>query len=258
MSKDRHQTDSTTTDGLLVVHKPRGIASTRLLYQIRKLTGVRKSGHAGTLDPLAEGVLILCLGRGTKLVESIMHLAKVYSAVVRLDVTNPAHDLELPLEEVNIAGPPELDAVRQAARGLEGHIMQAPPVWSAAKIGGRPAYKLALKGKTEPPPPRPVTVYWIHVQRYAWPELEFEVACARGTYIRALIRDWGRALGAGGVLTFLQRTAVGPFDLAAASTPEEIARRPLGELLVPLDRAKELIQRHHATVPPRPLDRADT
>ena len=258
MSEDRPHTDSATIAGLLVVSKPRGIASTRLLYQIRKLTGVRKSGHAGTLDPLAEGVLILCLGRGTKLVESVMHLAKVYRAVARLDVTNPAHDLELPLEEVEVAGPPALGAVQQAARGLEGHIMQAPPVWSAAKVGGRPAYKLALKGQTDPPPPRPVTVYWIHLHRYVWPELEFEVACARGTYIRALIRDWGRALGAAGVLTFLQRTAVGPFDLAAAHTPEEIASRPLDELLVPFDRAKTLIQQHHAVVPPRPLDRAIT
>jgi len=238
--------------GLLVVDKPVGIPSTRLLYRLRRTTGVRKSGHAGALDPLASGVLILCLGKATKLVEALMHLSKIYRATARLDVTNPGYDLEMDLEPVSVEGPPTAEEVVQAARRFEGPILQAPPTYSSVKIKGVPAYKLAQKNKIERLEPRPVIIHWLVVTRYEWPELDFEVACGRGTYIRSLIRDWGRALKTGGCLTSLRRLAVGPFTTDTAHTPEHIEAKPLAEVLIPLEEAREQISRARAQVPPRP------
>ncbi|UCG34285.1 MAG: tRNA pseudouridine(55) synthase TruB, partial [Phycisphaerales bacterium] len=211
MGKREPDKDSDATpSGLLVLDKPVGIPSTKLLYRVRRLTRVRKSGHAGALDPLASGVLILCLGKATKLTESLMDLAKVYRASARLDVTNPGYDLEMELEAVSVERTPTQDEVLAAALALEGRTMQAPPTYSSVKIGGVSAYKLAQKGRISKLQARPVNVYWIRVRRYSWPELDFEVACGRGTYIRSLIRDLGEALQTGGCLTSLRRVSTGP------------------------------------------------
>ena len=114
------------------------------------------------------------------------------------------------------------------------------------------AYKLAKKNKIERLEPKPVIIHWLVVTRYEWPELDFEVACGRGTYIRSLIRDWGRALKTGGCLTSLRRLAVGPFTTDTAHTPEHIEAKPLAEVLIPLEEAREQISRARAQVPPRP------
>ena len=253
MGKRKPDKDSDAApSGVLVMDKPVGIPSTRLLYRVRRLTGVRKSGHAGALDPLASGVLILCLGKATKLTESLMDLAKVYRATARLDVTNPGYDLEMELEAVPVERPPEKNEVLAAARSLEGRILQAPPAYSSVKIGGVSAYKLAEKGRITRLQARPVNIYWIRVHRYAWPELEFEVACGRGTYIRSLIRDLGESLQTGGCLTSLRRVSTGPFTVEQACTLEDVEQRPLDEVLIPLERAREQIQRFRSMVPPRP------
>lgn len=251
-AKPSGQNEASPPAGLLVVDKPVGIPSTRLLYRMRRVTGVRKSGHAGALDPLAGGVLILCLGRATKLVESLMGLAKVYRATARLDVTNPGYDLEMDLEPVPVERPPTPEQVLHAAERFEGRILQAPPAYSSVKIKGVPAYKLAKKNKLDRLEPKPVIIHWLVVSRYNWPELDFEVACGRGTYIRSLIRDWGRALKTGGCLTSLRRLAVGPFTTETACSLEEIESRPLAELLIPLAEARERITRTRDQVPPRP------
>jgi tRNA pseudouridine55 synthase len=219
---------------------------------VRKLTRVRKSGHAGALDPLASGVLILGLGKATKLTESLMDLAKVYQATARLDVTNPGYDLEMELQDVLVDQPPTRELVLQAASRLEGRVLQAPPTYSSVKIGGVPAYKLAKKNKISSLEPKPVNIYWIVVRRYAWPELNFDVGCGRGTYIRSLIRDWGAALGTGGCLTSLRRLSIGPFTVERAHTADDVEQRPLDELLIPLDRAREQIAEARSQVPPRP------
>lgn len=253
MVKRKPDSDSDVVpSGVLVLDKPLGVPSTRLLYRVRRLTGMRKSGHAGALDPLASGVLILCLGKATKLTESLMDLAKVYRATARLDVTNPGYDLEMELEAVSVERPPTEDEVLAAARTLEGRILQAPPTYSSVKIGGVSAYKLAKKGRITRLQPRPVKVYWIKVHSYSWPELEFEVACGRGTYVRSLIRDLGAALRTGGCLTSLRRVSTGPFTVEQACSLEDIERRPLDDLVIPLERAREQIQRFRSAVPPRP------
>ena len=181
-------------DGVINLHKPIGLTSAKTLYRVRKITRVRKSGHAGTLDPAAEGVLILCQGQATKLVETLMDHPKVYRATARLDVTSDSFDSDRELRPVAIERPPTAAQVAAACRELEGEIMQVPPAVSALKVGGQPAYKLERAGKPPKLDPRPVQIYWLHVHRYEWPEVDFEMACGRGTYVRAVIRDLGAAL----------------------------------------------------------------
>lgn len=239
---------------MINLNKPLGLSSARALDQVRRLTGQRRSGHTGTLDPAADGVLVLCLGRATKMVEQVMDQPKVYLASARLDVTSESFDVGRPLVPV-VCDETPLEALRAALRALEGEIQQAPPAVSAIKVGGRRAYRLAAEGAAPVLAPRAVRVYWIVLHEYAWPTLKIEVACGRGVYIRAIIRDVGLALGTGGCLTGLTRTRVGPFDLQSAWTPHQIehARSP-EEFLVSCERAGELLSASRASIPPRPAD----
>ena len=239
--------------GIITLNKPVGITSAKALYRVRKITRVRKSGHAGTLDPAADGVLALCLGKATKLVESIMDQPKVYRATARLDVTSDSYDSDLPLVPVDTKCPPTPAQLREVLFSFEGRIEQVPPAFSAIKIGGRPAYKLARKNQAPQLEARMVNVYWLHLWAYDWPVVAFGMCCGRGTYVRALIRDLGQRLGTGGCLTVLTRRAVGPFTLDDAVTFEDLEKMkdPLATLL-PLNRAKELLEVRPIPIPPRP------
>ena len=229
-------------DGIINLHKPTGITSAKALYRVRSITGVRKSGHAGTLDPGASGVLVICLGRATKLVEDIMDQPKVYRATARLDVTSESFDADRRLTPVDVAEIPRSDAVLRACQSFEGVIEQVPPRISAVKVEGMPAYKRTRRNQTVELSPRPVRIYWLHVHSYAWPEIDFELACGRGTYVRALIRDLGEKLGTGGCLTSLIRRRVGPFTDPDAWSLESLraAQRP-DEYLISFDRARQLL-----------------
>jgi tRNA pseudouridine55 synthase len=229
-------------DGLLNFFKPRGITSAKALYRLRKILGQRKSGHAGTLDPAADGVLLICLGRGTKRVEQLMDLPKVYQTTMRLDVTSASFDAETAFEEVPVQRPPSRDEVAAALASFVGVCQQVPPATSAIKIGGRPAYKLARQGVAPTLSARSVRIYEMRLLAYTWPELEIEVACGRGTYVRALARDLGAKLQTGGCLTALRRLAVGPFDVDTAWTFErlEVLTAPADAVLA-LERVDELI-----------------
>ncbi len=229
-------------DGVINLFKPVGITSARAVDLVRRVTGQRKSGHAGSLDPLADGVLVICLGRGTRLVERLMGLPKAYRAVARLDVTSASLDAETPLEPVPASAVPDHAAVLAALARFRGTVMQVPPAVSALKIGGRPAYRLARAGRPPALKPRPVRIDALELRRYAWPEVEFEVRCGRGMYVRSLVRDIGAALGAGGCLTGLRRLAVGPFTSAEAWTLERLSAATPAEYLVPLERAQAMLQ----------------
>jgi tRNA pseudouridine55 synthase len=240
-------------DGLINLNKPLGVTSAKALYRVRKITRVRKSGHAGALDPAAAGVLVICLGRATRLVEALMDQPKVYRASARLDVTSESFDSDRPLVEVPVAQVPDEAAVRAACQRFEGAVAQVPPTISAVKVGGRPAYKRARAGETVELRARRVQIYWLHLRRYAWPLLEFELACGRGTYVRALIRDLGAALGTGGCLTALTRIAVGPFRLPDARTFTDLEKASdPSEYVIPLERARDLLAARPVPVPPRP------
>ena len=237
------ETDRSQFDGLLNFHKPVGVTSAKALYRVRSLTGIRKSGHAGTLDPAANGVLLVCMGRATKRVEALMNLPKVYRAVGRMDVTSKSLDSDTPHQAVEVSEIPSADEVARAACEFVGAIEQVPPAVSALKVGGVRSYKLARKDQDVVLAPRTVFVHSMDVLRYDWPVIEFEVACGRGTYIRAMIRDLGHKLGAGGCLTRLTRTAVGPFRLAEATSLEGLQAGLFEERRIPLAELDRFLER---------------
>lgn len=240
-------------DGLINLDKPPGISSARVLDRVRRVIGQRHSGHAGTLDPAAGGVLPICLGKATRLVERLMDQPKMYAATARLDVTSASYDVARPMIPVEVRCPPHVRQVLEAAAWLEESVEQIPPAISAIKVGGQPAYRLVRSGRMPQLAPRPVRIYWIHVVEYSWPRLSFELACGRGTYVRALIRDWGAALGAGGCLTALTREAIGPFRRADACSLEQLdqAEDPL-RFVLSLMQVTELLSANPPPIPPRP------
>jgi len=239
-------------DGLINFNKSTGITSAKALYRVRAITRQRKSGHAGTLDPGACGVLVLCLGKATKLVERIMDQPKVYRATARLEVTSESFDSDRPLQPVAVENPPERTAVESACQAFEGIIQQAPPAISAIKIGGVPAYKRNTRDSALTLSPRPVTIYWLHVHAYEWPNLDFEVCCGRGTYVRAIIRDLGEKLRTGACLTSLVRQAVGPFTVEDAWSLERLSSASPAQYLIPLEAAAALLADEGKCVPPKP------
>ena len=228
-------------DGLLNFFKPCGMTSAQALYRVRSLTGVFKSGHAGTLDPAADGVLLMCMGQATRRVERLMDLTKTYRATARLDVTSRSLDADSPLEAVQVRAPPTRDQVQAAAAEFIGLMQQVPPAVSALKIRGVRAYKL---DSVPPMRPRAVRIERLTVSRFEWPELDFEVVCGRGTYIRAIIRDLGRKLGSGGCLTRLTRTAVGPFTIDQAATFADLENEQFDDRVCPLEQLDDMLEGH--------------
>jgi tRNA pseudouridine55 synthase len=242
----------TTMDGITNLNKPLGMTSAKAVGHVKHLLGRPKCGHAGTLDPLADGVLVVCLGRATKLVELVMDQPKIYRTSAALDVTSTSFDRERPTTPVDVAQPPDASRVVEVLRSFEGLQQQIPPGSSALKLNGRPAYKLDRAGKAPVLAARSVHIHWLHLHRYEWPMLDFELCCARGTYVRALIRDIGTRLGTGGCLTTLTRVAVGPFHIDTAWTLERLAATgDPAAAVMPFAPASELLARP-APVPPRP------
>jgi tRNA pseudouridine55 synthase len=204
--------------GLVVVDKPGGITSHDVVARVRRLAGTRKVGHAGTLDPLATGVLVLGLNRATRLLGHLTLTDKRYTATVRLGTTTTTDDAEGEVVETRPTdGLSEAD-VRSALRSFLGEIDQVPSSVSAIKVAGKRAYARVRDGEAVDLPSRRVTVHAVDVTELDLPSLEIDVRCSSGTYIRAIARDLGAALGVGGHLTALRRTAVGPFTVADART----------------------------------------
>ncbi|MBI1826606.1 MAG: tRNA pseudouridine(55) synthase TruB [Planctomycetes bacterium] len=237
-------------DGIINLNKPVSITSAKALYRVRSITGQKKSGHAGTLDPAASGVLVLCMGKATKLVESIMEQPKVYRATARLDVTSESFDSDRTLRECAIESIPNREQVELAIAEIERSVEQMPPNVSALKIGGVPAYKMNSSDAAAALAARPVKIHWIRLHAYDWPTIDLEVCCGRGTYVRAIIRDLGTLLSVGGCLTSLVRTCVGPFVLEAAWTFERLASAQQSEYVIPLDKARESLD--VISIPPSP------
>lgn len=215
-----------TPPGLVVVDKPAGMTSHDVVARVRRLAGTRKVGHAGTLDPMATGVLLLGVNRATRLLGHLMLTEKAYDAVVRLGVTTTTDDAEGETTAEVPASGLEDDQVRSAFQAFVGDIEQVPSSVSAIKVGGRRAYARVRAGESVELAARPVTVHAIDVRRISRHDevvdVEVSVRCSSGTYIRALARDVGAALGVGGHLTALRRTAVGPFALRDAHTLDEL------------------------------------
>jgi tRNA pseudouridine55 synthase len=226
---------TTTGSGLVVVDKPGGMTSHDVVARVRRLAGTRRVGHAGTLDPMATGVLVLGVNRATRLLGHLMLTEKAYDATIRLGVATTTDDAEgEPVSTASTAGLDEA-TVRDTLAGFVGEIEQVPSAVSAIKVDGKRAYKRVRDGEQLELPARTVTIHELTVRDLTLrdasslgssvqaTEVSISVRCSSGTYIRAIARDLGAALGVGGHLVALRRTAVGPYGLEEARTLEQLA-----------------------------------
>lgn len=215
-------------NGLLVVDKPAGITSFDCIRKLRQITGERKIGHTGTLDPMATGVMILLFGTATKQAAQYSKLDKTYEAEITLGATSSTGDAEGGLTKVNDRVL-ELATVESVLAKFTGQITQTPPVYSAIKVDGQEAYKRARRGEVVEMPSRLVTVYSVKLTDYQYPVINITADVSSGTYIRTLAQDIGEALGTGAYLSALHRTRIGEFTLDAAAelsdTKETIEKR---------------------------------
>jgi tRNA pseudouridine55 synthase len=219
---------SATGDGLVVVDKPAGLTTHDVVARVRRLAGTRKVGHAGTLDPMATGVLVVGVNRATRLLGHLTLTEKAYDATVRLGATTVTDDAEGEVVTTTDASAVTADAIAAAARDLTGDILQVPSSVSAVKVDGQRAYKRVRAGEDVELAARPVTVSRFEVGELrpgaeTTVDVDVHVVCSSGTYVRALARDLGAALGVGGHLTMLRRNRVGPYRLDVAHSLESLA-----------------------------------
>jgi tRNA pseudouridine55 synthase len=232
--------------GFLIVDKPSGVTSFSMVSLVRRLTGIRRVGHAGTLDPLATGVLPVAVGQATRFIEYMDDAPKVYEATVRFGIETNTYDAE---GEITTTADPS-GVTREAIEALLprfiGDIEQIPPAHSAIKLAGKPLYRYAREGIAVEPQPRCVHIDRIQLRSFepgAAAAIDIEVTCGKGTYIRSLAHDIGGALGCGGHLTALRRTSSGGFNIRLARTPDELValaeRDQLTPAMLAVDRAVE-------------------
>lgn len=217
--------ESQTNDHIFIIDKPLEWTSMDVLRKMRNIIQIKKIGHAGTLDPLASGVLIVCTGKNTKKINEFMDMSKEYIADINLTAFSKTDDAEGPFEQVKVITTPTNNDVKHAIKKFIGTIEQTPPKFSAIKINGKRAYKKAREGEDFEVPKRTVTIQKIEILSYEWPRLSIKVSCSKGTYIRSLARDIGASLGTGGYLSKLIRTAIGPYTLEQAITLEKFEER---------------------------------
>jgi tRNA pseudouridine55 synthase len=223
--------------GILNVNKPAGCTSRDVVDRVEQFTRPQRAGHAGTLDPLATGVLVICVGRATRLIEYVQRMRKRYDASFLLGRRSETDDVEG--DVVAMPGAPEPSRIEldRAIPQFLGDIEQRPPIHSAVKVSGRRAYALARRGQSVELAPRRVEVYQLAVRRYAYPELELEIECSSGTYVRALGRDLAAALGTGAVMSSLARTAIGRYRIEQAVPVATLNSDTLPRFLQPAESA---------------------
>lgn len=207
---------------VLLVNKPYEWTSFDVVNKLRYRLKVKKVGHAGTLDPLATGLLIICTGKMTKRIEEFMGLEKEYTGTFVLGQTTPSHDLETAVQDQrDISGLTE-EMIRSATKNFTGKISQLPPAHSAIRVGGRRAYQFARQGKEIELQPRDVEVSVFEITSLELPNVNFRIVCSKGTYIRSIARDYGNFLGVGAYLSRLCRTRIGDFRLEDALEIENV------------------------------------
>ncbi|GAA4447867.1 tRNA pseudouridine(55) synthase TruB [Phytohabitans houttuyneae] len=258
-----------SVDGLVIVDKAGGMTSHDVVARVRRLARTRRVGHGGTLDPMATGVLVIGVGKATRLLTFVIGSTKGYTGTIRLGQTTVTDDAEGEVVATTPAGDVTDDAIRGGLAALTGEIEQVPSAVSAIKIDGKRAYKRVREGEQVTLAARPVTISRLDLLAIRRPapdlvDVDVEVACSSGTYVRAIARDLGAGLGVGGHLTALRRTAVGGFTLAESSTLEELEKVAPEVVNLPLaDAARRFFTAREATVDEAktlshggPLDRA--
>jgi tRNA pseudouridine55 synthase len=250
--------------GILIVNKPSGPTSHDCVARVRRVLRVRRVGHAGTLDPLATGVLVMGIGHGTRILEYLQDLPKTYRARVRFGMETDTQDITGEVTALAETGNLTEEAFATALQRFQGPQVQLPPMYSALKSGGRRLYELARQGQSVEREPRPITVYSIEPLAFhpgTRAEAEFRVCCSTGTYVRTLCHDLGRLLGVGGAMAALEREAVGGLTLEDAVPLREVAPgvplMPLGTalghlpcVLLPAGDAARLAQGQFVPAPP--------
>jgi len=214
----RRRDDPNAPMGVLNIDKPGGMTSHDVVARVRRLSRQRRVGHAGTLDPMATGVLVVCLGRATRIIEYLTGTSKAYRATVRLGVVTDTWDAEGAVVATHPCEAVRQGDVEQELDAFRGEIEQTPPMYSALKRDGQPLYKLARQGVTVERAPRRIILYRVDLVAWTPPTLTLDVVCSKGTYVRALAHDLGQALGVGAHLAALRRTAVGAFTVDDAVT----------------------------------------
>lgn len=207
---------------IINLDKPKGISSQQAVTAVRKITRVKKAGHAGTLDPAATGVLLVCTGEATKITRFLTDLGKEYTALMKLGEKTDTLDSEgqviMKTENFSL----DRSTAEEAVKKFRGSILQTPPMYSALKVGGRALYSLAREGLVIERPARPVNIYSLEITKFAPPFMEIRVSCSKGTYIRSLCDDIGSELGIGAHIAELRRTGTGNFKIENAATLEEL------------------------------------
>ncbi len=209
-------------DRVILIDKPIQWTSFDVVNKLRRKLKIKKIGHAGTLDPLATGLLILCTGKMTKRIDEYQAQEKEYTGNFVIGQTTPSHDLETTVSEAKDISAISDGVIYEATKKFTGTIQQIPPIHSAIKVDGKRAYELARKGEKPELKPREVTVSAFEITRIELPIVSFRIVCSKGTYIRSLARDFGEEIGVGAYLSKLCRTRIGQFHLKDAATLEEI------------------------------------
>lgn len=227
-------------EGVLLVDKPSGITSHDVVHRLRRKLQMKRIGHAGTLDPLATGLLIMLIGKATRISQYLISLDKVYEGEVTLGVTTNSQDAEGEVMETRPVPPLDEAQLRAVMKSFLGDQYQTPPMFSAVKIDGVPLYKLARKGEEIEREPRFIRVAAFELVSFASPKLTFRLACTKGTYVRTIAHDLGQKLGGGAHLSALRRTGSGKFDIAQCVTLDAIEALALPEI------EKKLLPVHEA------------
>ncbi len=224
MFADRTATwDFSGTGVMLLIDKPLDWTSFRVVRRIRALFHAAKAGHAGTLDPRATGLLIVCTGKKTKTMHQYTDLDKEYVGTFELGVRTASHDSETAIIERRDYSAVTLDSLRSIAESFVGRQLQRPPMYSAAKHQGKPLYKYARKGQIVEREPKEIEIGEFEIASFAGPLVEFRVVCSKGTYVRSLVDDIGNALGCGATLRSLRRTRIGPYRVEDAFSIDDLA-----------------------------------
>lgn len=226
-------------DGIFNINKPVGNTSFSIISIVRRLTGERRVGHAGTLDPMASGVLPVCFGKGTRIVEFLLESSKVYRTQIELGVSTDSHDAEGNITGRCDPSTVKLEQIEQALCSFRGLIQQVPPMFSALKYKGKRLYQLAREGITVKRESRATTIHRLELLDFKTPFVTLEIECSRGTYIRSLARDLGELLGCGAHLKELVRLSYGPFDIETAVSPDQLndafSNNEWQQLVYPID-----------------------
>lgn len=208
----------------ILIDKPIGWTSFKVVHEIRKAVKVKKVGHAGTLDPLATGLLIICTGKMTKSISGFQDLPKTYSGIITLGKKSESMDLETEsFEEKPFENITE-EKIFEVRNKFIGEIKQTPPMYSAVKVNGKRLYKYARKGETIEREPRRINIYEFEIKEINLPDIHFEIKCSKGTYIRVIANDFGDELGCGGLLSKLRRESIGEYDVEQAMNVDEFKK----------------------------------